>query len=163
MKETNKKLTAVDLFSGAGGLSLGFEKGGFRVIFAVENDVYSAQTYKLNRKKCSTELILSDISQINFVDVLRKFRLKKGEIDILLCGAPCQGFSISNMRTRSSNNPRNHLFKEFLRAVKEIYPKWILFENVPGIVSFEKGKVIQAMNEELTKHGYKCIRDVINA
>lgn len=155
-------LTTVDLFAGAGGLSLGFEDTGFKVIFAVENDVYSTQTYKANRKRRNTELILSDISQINFTNLLEKFKIRRGEIDILLCGPPCQGFSTANMRTRTTDNPQNHLFKEFLRAVEEICPKWILFENVSGIVSFEKGKVIEIMNVELGERGYLCSWDIMN-
>lgn len=162
MKEMNLNLTAVDLFAGAGGLSLGFEQAGFKVVFAVENDVYSAETYRVNRKARNTELILSDISKINFIDILKKFGLKRGEIDILLCGPPCQGFSIANMKTRTMDNPQNHLFKEFLIAVKEVYPKWILFENVSGIVNFERGKVIEIMNAELGKRGYLCTWDIID-
>lgn len=163
IREIDFNLTAVDLFAGAGGLSLGFEDAGFRIIFGVENDVYSAGTYIANRKEMNTELIISDISEINFIDLLERFRLKRGEIDILLCGPPCQGFSIANMRTRTMDNPQNHLFKEFLRAVKEIYPKWILFENVSGIVNFGIGKVIELINSELGKYGYLCTWSIINS
>lgn len=163
MREKILNLNAVDLFAGAGGLSLGFENAGFKVAFAVENDVCSAETYRINRNGKSTEVILSDISQINFTDTLTKFRLKRGEIDILLGGPPCQGFSFSNMKTRTADNPKNQLFKEFLRAVKEIYPKWLLFENVSGIVNFEKGKVIEIINAELNNLGYLCTWDIINS
>lgn len=163
MRKINLNLTAVDLFAGAGGLSLGFEEARFRVIFAVENNIYSTETYRANRKKRNTELILSDISKINFKYILEKFGLKRGEIDILLSGPPCQGFSISNRRTRTMDNSQNHLFREFLRAVKEIYPKWILFENVSGIVNFEKGKVIKIINSELRNLGYLCTWDVLNS
>lgn len=156
-------LRAVDLFAGAGGLSLGFENAGFEVVFAVENDVWSAETYRMNRNGRSREVILSDISQINFTNALAKYRLKRGEIDILLGGPPCQGFSFSNMKTRTATNPKNHLFKEFIRAAEEIYPKWILFENVSGIVNFEKGKVIEIINTELSNIGYLCTWDIINS
>ena len=163
IRRKNLNLTAVDLFAGAGGLSLGFENAGFKVVFAVENDVWSAETYRMNRNGRSSEVILSDISQINFTDALAKFRLKRGEIDILLGGPPCQGFSFSNMKTRTIDNPKNHLFKEFLRAVKEIYPKWILFENVSGIVNFGKGKVIEIINSKLSNLGYLCTWNIINS
>jgi DNA (cytosine-5)-methyltransferase 1 len=156
-------LRAVDLFAGAGGLSLGFEKAGFKVIFGVENDICSAETYMMNRNGRSRKIILSDISQINFTDTLTKFKLKRGEIDVLLGGPPCQGFSTSNMKTRTADNPKNHLFKEFLRVAEEIYPKWILFENVSGIVNFEKGKVIEIINAELNDIGYSCSWDIINS
>lgn len=163
MREQNLKLTAVDLFAGAGGLSLGFERAGFKIVFAVEKDPYSAETYKKNREKMNMELMLTNISEINFMNALKKFGLNKGEIDVLLSGPPCQGFSQSNMRTRSLKNPKNHLFKEFIRAVKEIYPKWILFENVSGIVNFEKGKIVEIMKSELEKFGYSCIWSILNA
>jgi DNA (cytosine-5)-methyltransferase 1 len=162
MKETNHKLTAVDLFAGAGGLSLGFEEAGFNIIFSIENDSYCAETYERNRKGMNAKLILSDISKVNFTTALKKFGMDRGEIDVLLGGPPCQGFSKSNMRTRSMDNPKNHLFKEFLRAVSEIYPKWILFENVSGIVNF-RGKVVEIINKEIKKYGYSCIWDVINS
>lgn len=163
MRQKIFSLRAVDLFVGAGGLSLGFENAGFKVVFAVENDVWSAETYRMNRNGRSREVILQGISQINFTDTLTKFRLQRGEIDILLGGPPCQGFSSSNMKTRTPDNPKNHLFKEFLRVAKEIYPKWILFENVSGIASFEKGKVIEIMNSKLSALGYLCTWDIINS
>ena len=163
MRGKSKKLTAVDLFAGAGGLSLGFEDAGFEVLFAVENDVYCAETYRMNRKRKNPRLIVSDISKINFADMLRNFKLKRGEVDILLCGPPCQGFSTSNMRTRTTDNPQNQLFKEFLRTVKETYPLWILFENVSGIMNFEKGNIVEIINTELSKRGYDCIWGIKNS
>lgn len=163
MRRNNFDLKAVDLFAGAGGLSLGFEKAEFKIFFAIENDFYCAETYNSNRKRKHSELILSDVSDVNFRKILKKYELKRGEIDILLCGAPCQGFSSSNLRTRNTKNPQNHLFKVFIRAVEEIHPKWILFENVSGIVQFEKGKVIKIMTAELSKRGYLCSIGIINA
>lgn len=163
MREINLNLTAVDLCAGAGGLSLGFEVAGFEVIFGVENDAYSAETYRANRKGRNTKLMLSDISKVDFIGALKRFRLERGKVDILLCGLPCQGFSIANMRTRSMRNPQNHLFKEFLRAIDEIYSNWILFENVSGIVDFEKGKVAEIIISELNKRGYLCTWGIINS
>jgi len=163
MKRKILNLRAVDIFAGAGGLSLGFENAGFNVVFAVERDVWSAETYRTNWNGRSREVIVSDISQINFTDTLKKFKLTRGEMDILLGGPPCQGFSSSNMKTRTADNPKNQLFKEFLRAVKEIYPKWILFENVLGITNFEKGNVIEIINTELNNLGYSCTWDILNS
>ena len=163
MRGKSKKLTAVDLFAGAGGLSLGFENTGFKILFAVENDKYCAETYIKNREGKDTVLLVSDISKIDFTDVLKNLQLKRGEVDILLCGPPCQGFSTSNMRTRTTDNPQNQLFKEFLSTVKEIYPQWILFENVSGIMNFEKGNIVEIMNTELTKRGYDCIWSIKNS
>ena len=163
MKERSLSLKAVDLFAGAGGLTLGFENAVFEVVFAVENDIWSAETYKMNRNGKSRNIIISDISNINFIDAFKKLNLTRGDIDILMGGPPCQGFSFSNMKTRNKDNPKNYLFKKFLKAVKKIYPKWVLFENVSGIVNFEKGKVIEIIETELNKLGYLCTWDIINA
>jgi len=163
MGKINLNLTAIDIFSGAGGLSLGFEEAGFWVISAIEKDVYCSRTYRMNRRRWNTKLIHSDVSEVKFSEVLSEFGLKKGDIDILLCGAPCQGFSIANRRTRSMDNPQNHNFKYFIKVVKEICPRWILFENVSGIADFNKGEIIEIINIELDKQGYLCTWGIINS
>jgi len=163
MIKRNAKLTAVDLFAGAGGLSLGFKQAGFRIVFAVEKEIYCAETYKKNHGEMNIKVILEDISKTDFLETLKENRLNRGDIDILLSGPPCQGFSISNMRTRSMDNPHNHLFKEFIRAVEEIYPKWILFENVSGIVNFEKCEIVETIKNKLEELGYSCVSSVLNA
>lgn len=162
MEEQNIKSTAIDLFAGAGGLSLGFNRAGFNIVLALDNDADAVRTYRNNHKKDNTEVLNEDIGRVDFDNKLRELGLNKGETDIVLSGAPCQGFSASNRRTRSLNNPKNHLFREFIRAIKEIYPKWIIFENVSGIISFEKGKVVQIINDELGHIGYSCRWDILN-
>lgn len=162
-KRGDPGLIAVDLFAGAGGLSLGCERAGFRIVLAVESNPYSAQTYMMNRKNQDVDVIASDIHQVSHTQRLRSLGLKKGEVNLLLCGAPCQGFSIANMKTRSMSNPQNHLFEEFLRAVRELYPEWILFENVSGIVEFEDGSIVESIKSELSTLGYLCATSVLNA
>jgi len=163
MEGQNTKPTAIDLFAGAGGLSLGFNRAGFNIVLALDNDADAGRTYRKNNNKNSSEVLTEDIGKVDFDSKLRELRLSKGEIDIVLSGAPCQGFSASNKRTRSLDNPKNRLFEKFLRAVKKIYPKWILFENVSGILSLEKGKVVQIINAELEHIGYSCKWDILNA
>lgn len=159
----NTKPTAIDLFAGAGGLSLGFNKAGFNIVLALDNDADAVRTYCENNKKNNGEVLTKDIGKVDFDSKLRELGLSKGEIDIVLSGAPCQGFSASNKRTRSLDNPKNRLFAEFIRAVKEIYPRWILFENVSGIMSLEKGKVVQIINNALEHIGYSCKWAILNA
>ncbi len=163
IERQSTKLTAIDLFAGAGGLSLGFSKAGFNIVLALDNDADACRTYRKNNKKDNGEVLTEDIGKVNFVSKLRELGLTKGEIDIVLSGAPCQGFSASNKKTRSLKNPKNLLFKNFVRAVKEIYPKWILFENVSGIISFEKGRIVQIINDNLEDIGYSCKWDILNA
>jgi DNA (cytosine-5)-methyltransferase 1 len=162
-KKECKRLKAVDLFAGTGGLSLGFEEAGFDVQFAVEDDYYSALTYQMNRMKNHTVVLWSDIRNLDFRVLLKKRKIKKGQIDILLCGPPCQGYSQSNMRTRDDRNPQNSLYFEFLRAVRDIQPMWVVFENVPGIVTFQKGKVVKELVENVEAIGYSCCYKIINA
>lgn len=162
-KKIKDKFTAIDLFAGAGGLSLGFEKSGYEVIFALENDKHCVQTYKKNRRNKKVKLIIEDIAKVNFKKILKDSNVKKGTVDIVMGGPPCQGFSISNMRTRNSSNPQNKLFIHFLRAVKEIKPKWVLFENVAGIATFEKGKVTKKIQNKLKQLGYTSSWQILDA
>lgn len=127
----------VDIFSGAGGLSLGAEMAGIRVRFAVERDKYAAETYKLNHQE--TIMLCDDIHNINPLEHLDK----NDDIFIVFGGPPCQGFSLSNTKTRNLENPNNSLFEEFVRFVQVLNPRWFLFENVEGIVSFKGGETLK--------------------
>lgn len=143
------KIVGVDLFAGAGGLSLGAEMAGIDVRIAVENDVYAAQTYRLNHPQ--TNVIADDIKSID------KFYLNNEDnVIVLFGGPPCQGFSTSNQKTRNKNNPKNWLFKEFIRLADSLKPEWIVFENVRGIVETEKGYFAELISSEIGKLGYTC-------
>ena len=133
----------MDLFSGAGGLSLGAQNAGFEIVVAIEKDFASAQTFKKNH--ADTCVINDDIRNID----TRKLDVKPF---IIFGGPPCQGFSISNTLTRNTENKKNYLFEEFVRFVKDLSPDWFLFENVEGIVSFNKGATI--------KHIELCFRNI---
>lgn len=139
---------AVDIFSGAGGLSLGAEMAGFDVRLAIEKDKCAAETYRKNHR--GTLLIESDIHNI---DPLEYLRLQPDEsVTIVFGGPPCQGFSTSNTMTRNMRNPNNSLFEEFVRFVDVLHPEWFLFENVEGFVHFENGKILNTVE--------KCFRDM---
>ena len=163
MRDIDHNLTAIDLFAGAGGLSLGFEAAGFGVVLAVDNDKYSAETYRANREGSDAGVVVAEIGELDFVDLATQAGIGKGQLDILLCGPPCQGFSISNMRTRSMDNPSNHLFREFLRCVRGLLPKWVVFENVSGILTLDRGSTVQALVSELGNLGYVSTWAVLNA
>lgn len=144
--EKSKDNTGIDVFSGAGGMSIGALMAGINVKFAVENDDFAADTFELNHPK--SKVIKEDIANVSPKSLL---------IDdpfILFGGPPCQGFSQSNTKTRKVDNPNNTLFEEYLRFVKELGPKWVVFENVEGFKKFEKGAVVKELVDKLTKLGY---------
>lgn len=149
-------VVGVDLFAGAGGLSLGAEMAGIDVQIAVENDVYAAKTYKLNHQQ--TNVITDDIKNINRISLN-----KENNVVVLFGGPPCQGFSTSNQKTRNKNNPQNWLFKEFIRLADTLRPDWIVFENVRGIVETEKGYFAELISSEISKLGYTCSKMVLCA
>ncbi len=152
MKKNIRKPTVVSLFSGCGGLDLGFINAGFDIIWA--NDFFSeaVETYK---KNIGDHIILGDISQIKSSEIPNDF-------DVLLGGFPCQGFSIANIK-RSMEDERNFLYKEMLRIVKDKKPKFFLAENVKGLLSMHKGKVIEMIVNDFKKLGYKVDYKLVNS
>lgn len=142
----------IDLFAGAGGLSEGLRQSGFMCLYANEIKGCYSETYKLNHPE--TLVDARDIRAVNATSIRRGLKLKRGELDLLAGGPPCQGFSI-NAPKRSSDDERNHLFKDFMRFVDEFLPRTVLIENVPGLVSYEGGSTLQAILYELETHGYQ--------
>jgi DNA (cytosine-5)-methyltransferase 1 len=136
-----KKYTAIDLFSGCGGLTLGLKLAGFNVRAAIENDALAVQTYKANHPEVS--VCHDDIRAVKAKTLRERLNLRVGELD-LLAGCPrCQGFSA--LRTRNGaaqkRDHRNGLIREMLRFTRAFRPKAVMMENVPGLAehwSFKK-------------------------
>ena len=147
----DEKLTMLDLFAGAGGLSEGLSEAGFHSLFASEIVPTYAETYKKNHP--SAKVLTADIRTIDAEEIRQQIGIEKGELDLVAGGPPCQGFSI-NAPVRSVLDKRNHLFKEYLRFVDAFAPRAILIENVPGLVSFEHGATLHAILEALSQMGY---------
>jgi DNA (cytosine-5)-methyltransferase 1 len=148
-------MIGIDLFSGAGGMSLGARMAGVDVQIAVEADPSAAATYYHNH---------SDVNL--FSDDIRKFRkinIQKNRLLVVFGGPPCQGFSTSNQRTRTIDNPNNWLFEEFLRVVKLYSPDWVVFENVQGIVETEEGLFVDKIMKRFHNLGYTTAYKVLNA
>ena len=144
------KMNVIDLFAGCGGLSLGFEMAGFNIPLAIEKDGWAAETYKNNHKK--TKVVVGDITQITDFESLLPTSI---EIDGIIGGPPCQGFSLSG--NRDKNDPRNSLFMEFVRFVNHYKPKFFVMENVTGILSMktkENKLVKDLILDEYKKSGY---------
>lgn len=150
-------LVGIDIFSGAGGLSLGAEMAGIQVKCAIEKNESAVETLKNNHKKAY--VFSSDIQAISSEDVLNHAK----NTFIIMGGPPCQGFSLSNTRTRNMDNPNNMLFTEFVRLVKDIKPKWFLFENVWGITNINNGEVMNHIKSCFEKLGYKVVASVLKA
>jgi DNA (cytosine-5)-methyltransferase 1 len=151
-------MVGVDLFAGAGGMSLGAERAGVRVKVAVEADLHAARTFALNHS--DTRVLAQPIQTIKQI-LLRKN--SKHEQTVVLGGPPCQGFSTSNQRTRSVSNPTNWLFKEYVRVVRQLLPDWIVFENVTGLSVTEGGLFLETIERSFRSLGYKTFHFTLNA
>jgi len=143
-----------DLFSGSGGLSIGAQNAGISTAIAVEKDKSAAETFKFNHNDAI--VLTQDIQSID----LSSFNIKPF---IIFGGPPCQGFSLSNSKTRNEENTNNLLYTEFIRIVQEFLPEWFLFENVEGILSFNKGQTVLTIKESFEKLGYNVTYDVLCA
>ena len=125
-----KRLTIVDLFSGCGGLSTGFEKAGFTADLGIDICKYSIETYKQNHK--SSKVICDDITKVTSKKILENVSKKP---DIIIGGPPCQGFSLAG--NRDVKDKRNQLLNQFIRIITTIKPKFFVLENVPGLISMK--------------------------
>jgi DNA (cytosine-5)-methyltransferase 1 len=152
-----RRVLAIDVFSGAGGMSLGAQWAGIDVRVAVEIDPYAAATYSHNHPK--TTVIQKDIRQTKTIEIQRR----KAQPVVVFGGPPCAGFSTSNQKTRSSENNNNWLFKEYLRIIKEVQPDWVVFENVKGILETEKGLFFEKILRGINKLGYTTSHFILNA
>jgi len=152
-----KKHTVVDLFSGAGGLTYGFAKEGFNILFGVEHDVYAAKTYAAN---FAHPILNADIKTLD----ADKLAQEHGFADIVIGGPPCQGFSMAGKR--DNTDPRNSLFMDYLRFVKAFQPKYFVMENVPGILTMKTSTgtfVKDIIAEEVVKLGYSLKSKILLA
>lgn len=149
-------MIGIDLFAGAGGMSLGAVWAGIDVQLAIDIDPYAADTYQCNHPK--TKILVTDIRNIKKLSIN-----SKSEPRVLFGGPPCQGFSTSNQRTRNPSNSKNWMFIEFLRLVKQWCPEWVVFENVKGIKETEGGYFFYKIVDELQSYGYDTTSWVLNA
>lgn len=145
----------IEIFSGAGGLGLGAHMTGIKTFAVVEKDAPSLKTYKKNHPEVKT--INEDIRKIKGSDITNNKPF------IVFGGPPCQGFSLSNTKTRNEDNENNHLFLEFIRIVKELKPDWFLFENVAGILSYKNGETVKELQRIFKNEGYTSTFDILYA
>lgn len=149
-------MIGAEIFSGAGGMSIGAQLAGVDIKLAVEIDKYAAQTFKHNHKDAI--VISNDIRKVNSIPLK-----KNNQASVLFGGPPCQGFSRSNHRTRNKENPNNWLFQEFSRLTQSWKPDWVVLENVQGLLGTEDGIFLEQILERLDKTGYTATHKVLNA
>ena len=154
----SKKYKVIDLFSGCGGFSYGFENAGFDVVLGVDNDKAALETFKLNHK--NSETILGDLHLESTLDDIEK-AVSKHKIDIIIAGPPCQGFSLTG--SRQADDSRNTLFYSVFKLAKRINPKAIVIENVPGLATLYEGRAKEAILEEFDKLGLSKSFEVLYA
>lgn len=152
VKKMNKiKPRVVSLFSGAGGLDLGFKKAGFKLVWANDFAKDAVETYKMN---IGNHCCCCDISNVDVNDI--------PDCDVIIGGFPCQGFSMANQK-RTVLDERNALYLEYIRILKNKKPKIFLAENVKGILSLGNGMVIKAIINDFSKAGYEVKYKLLNA
>lgn len=142
----------VSLFSGAGGMDLGFEKAGFDIVWANDFFKEAVESYKKNVNK---NVVYGDITKIDSSEI-------PDDVDLVIGGFPCQGFSVANTK-RSMKDERNFLYKEMLRVIRDKNPKFFVAENVKGLLSMEKGKVFEMIKKDFEALGYKVDARLLNA
>jgi len=146
-----EKKTVLDLFSGCGGMSLGFEQAGFEIKLGIDNWNDALLTFKSNHK--NSNILEKDLS------LLEPSEIGLDSIDVVIGGPPCQGFSIAGKRIIEDD--RNHLYKSFVRFVDYFKPKAFVMENVPNILSMGKGVVTSKIIHDFANLGYDVTCQVL--
>jgi DNA (cytosine-5)-methyltransferase 1 len=165
----SNKLTAIDLFAGAGGFSLAAHQQGFDLLAAVEFDKKAAETYYTNiveRLGAETQVFNQDINEVDVQGFMNYRNIKQGELDLLLGGPPCQGFSTHRINDSGADDPRNKLLIRYFDFVKALRPKVFLVENVPGLLWKRHKPHLDKFIDLAKKHHYKIIGNmplIINA
>ena len=152
--------TTLDLFCGAGGISEGFRQAGYQCLYGNDCTNQAIATFSLNHPGAWGDP--RDIGDVDPAEVRARLGLGKGALDVLVGGPPCQGFSI-NAPERFLSDPRNRLFRDYLRFVEEFDPKTFVFENVPGLLSLGDGKVYGQICREFLRLGYSVTTSILLA
>ncbi|GHU63335.1 cytosine-specific methyltransferase [Clostridia bacterium] len=160
INKSNKPLTAIELFAGAGGLALGIEKVGFKTVALIEFNKDAAETLKHNRPEWN--VICDDIANISPLNLPTYFKMPVGELDLLSGGAPCQAFSYAGKRL-GLEDTRGTLFYHFAVFLEKLRPKTFLFENVRGLLTHNHGHTYKTIIDLFTAAGYAIQKQVLNA
>mgnify|MGYP000247186509 FL=1 len=154
---SRKKYKVLDLFCGCGGISEGFSLAGFEIVGGIDFNEYATITFKHNFAKATVH----NIDIIAFPD--NQIDEEYGDVDVIVGGPPCQGFSSANRWQKEMEDPRNKLFFEYIRFVQRIHPKIIMIENVRGLLSRDNGYAIKRIQEILGAAEYNISFQILDA
>ena len=157
--EVMKKYRCVDLFAGAGGFSAGLGKAGFECVFALDIDPDASKSFQFNHP--NIPFYEGNISDISGRTILERTGLKPGELDLMVGGPPCQGFS--TVGNKNYADPRNQLFLHYFRILRDLKPAYVIFENVSGFKRMYGGEMFHAVCEEFSRCGYEVAPQIVNA
>jgi DNA (cytosine-5)-methyltransferase 1 len=158
--KTGDNLLYADLFSGCGGMSLGFEQAGFECVGAVDHNEDAAETYSSN---IGTDPIVGDITEYTADNLLNEFDLSRGDLDVLISCAPCQGFSQHQNKHDIEHDERNTLVSFSATLAVEMEPEFFVMENVPELIRGSKEKYWNRTYEILKQGEYRVAYDILNA
>ena len=147
---TEQRPSAISLFAGAGGCSLGFGQANYDIQFATDVDTNAVESYRRNFLRTPCEA--ADIRDLTADFVLQRIRLNPGELDVLLGGPPCQGFSSAGVK--AGDDPRNSLLSHYIRLLEGIRPKWFVMENVEGLLTNDGGSHVRDTVAAFLEAGY---------
>jgi len=159
LRDREKPHAAVDLFAGPGGLSAGFRRAGFTVVFAAEKERYAAQTYRLNHAGVPTFEV--DVATLDGSTILSVAGLQRGQIDALLGGPPCQGYSQAGKR--NPEDPANSLYREFVRLGEEVGARLLVMENVPGVRNVGGKAFVEDIEVDFRSRGFEPRHYLLNS
>jgi len=155
----SKQYNLVDLFCGCGGFSLGFLQAGFNVRLGL--DLWGDATTTFKHNIPDSVILNEDITNVTGDEIAKLIDIKKEDIDVIIGGPPCQGFSVSGKR--NEKDPRNELYKSFVQIVEDIKPKVFVLENVPGLVRLFKGKAIKNVIADFSALGYSVTYEILSS
>lgn len=151
-------MKVISTFAGCGGSSTGYKLAGFEVLAAVEWEQHAVDTYRLNHPK--TSVLHEDIAKVDVDRLMSECSIKTGELDIFDGSPPCQGFSVANYQKKAGDN-RNELFREYVRLLRGLMPRYFVMENVVGMVQMKDA--FRVIMGELKASGYEVQARVLNA
>lgn len=156
-------MKVMDLFCGTGGFSKGFENtGAFEVVYGIDVLPLSVETFRLNHPTAVG--VVQDIREVRLSDVKQMTGLRRGKVDVIVGGPPCQGFSsIRPFRSTEEDDPRNSLFEEFAAHINFFRPPAFVFENVVGLATYKNGRTIEMIQECFAGLGYDTDWRILNA
>ena len=159
-----KRLTAIDLFCGAGGFTLAAKNLDIHVLAAVEYNKNACETYNANfikKGKPSPKLYSEDIIRLDLKEMRKDLNLKPFELDILMGGPPCQGYSTHRIKDAGVDDPRNKLLLRYFDVVREFLPKTFIVENVPGMLWLRHKKYVDSFYQFAKDEGYVVFKPVV--